>query len=49
MDNRDQSLTYLVVPGSGTGDFAGVTGRLELDIHDERTTTSWCWTSRRSE
>ncbi len=35
MDNRDQSLTYLVVPGSGTGDFAGVTGRLELDILDD--------------
>jgi len=31
MDNGAQTLTYLVVPGSGTGDFAGVTGRLELD------------------
>ena len=34
MSGGDQSITYVVTPGSGTGDLAGITGRLELDIRD---------------
>jgi hypothetical protein len=35
MSNGDQELLYLVVPGSGTGELAGITGTLALTI-DER-------------
>jgi hypothetical protein len=34
MSGGDQSITYLVTPGSGTGGFAGLSGRLELEIRD---------------
>ena len=34
MSGGDQSITYLVTPGSGTGGFAGISGRLELEIRD---------------
>ena len=34
MSGGDQQLTYLVTPGSGAGDLAGITGRLDLDIRD---------------
>ena len=34
MSGGGQSITYLVTPGSGTGGFAGISGRLELEIHD---------------
>lgn len=34
MADGEQSLTYLVTPGSGTGDLAGIAGRLDLDIRD---------------
>jgi hypothetical protein len=32
-----QELTYLVVPGSGTGDLAGLDGALALDISADGT------------
>ena len=32
MHNGDQSLDYLVVPGSGSGGFTGMTGTLTLTI-----------------
>ena len=34
MSGGDQSITYLVTPGSGTGGFVGISGRLELDIRN---------------
>jgi hypothetical protein len=34
MHAGDQQLTYLVVPGSGTGELAGITGSLALTIDD---------------
>jgi len=34
MSGGGQSITYLVTPGSGTGGFAGISGRLELEIRD---------------
>jgi hypothetical protein len=34
MSGGDQSITYLVTPGSGTGGFAGISGRLELEVRD---------------
>jgi hypothetical protein len=34
MSGGDQAITYLVTPGSGTGGFAGISGRLELEIRD---------------
>ena len=34
MSGGDQSITYLVTPGSGTGGFTGISGRLELEIRD---------------
>jgi hypothetical protein len=34
MSGGDQSITSLVTPGSGTGGFAGISGRLELEIRD---------------
>ena len=34
MSGGQQSITYLVTPGSGTGGFAGISGRLELEIRD---------------
>ena len=34
MSGGDQQITYVVAPGSGTGDLAGITGRLDLDIRD---------------
>jgi hypothetical protein len=34
MRDGDQELTYVVVPGSGTGDLAGITGTLALIIDD---------------
>ena len=34
MSGGQQSITYLVTPGSGTEGFAGISGRLELEIHD---------------
>jgi len=34
MSGGDQSITYVVTPGSGTGGFAGISGRLELEIRD---------------
>lgn len=35
----EQDLTYLVVPGSGTGELSGIEGALELAIDDEGTHT----------
>jgi len=32
MSGGDQSITYVVTPGSGTGGFAGISGRLELEV-----------------
>jgi len=34
MSGGGQSITYLVTPGSGTGGFAGISGRLELEVRD---------------
>ena len=34
MSGGDQQITYVVAPGSGTGDLAGISGRLDLDIRD---------------
>jgi len=34
MDAGGQQLTYAIVPGSGTGDLAGITGTLDLTIVD---------------
>ena len=34
MHDGDQRLDYLVVPGSGTGELAGITGTLALTIDD---------------
>ena len=34
MSGGDQSITYVVTPGSGTGALAGITGRLDLEIRD---------------
>jgi hypothetical protein len=34
MSGGDQSITYLVTPGSGTGGFVGISGCLELEIRD---------------
>lgn len=34
MAGGDRELTYLVVPGSGRGDFVGITGTLHLTIDD---------------
>jgi hypothetical protein len=34
MSGGGQELTYVVTPGSGTGGFAGITGRLDLEIVD---------------
>jgi len=34
MSGGDQSITYLVTQGSGTGGFVGISGRLELEIRD---------------
>lgn len=34
MHDGDQQLHYLVVPGSGTGELAGITGSLALTIDD---------------
>ena len=34
MSGGDQAITYLVTPGSGTAGFAGISGRLELEIRD---------------
>ena len=34
MSGGEQHLTYVVVPGSGTEGFAGITGHLALDIRD---------------
>lgn len=33
----EATLTVAVVPGSGTGDFAGITGDLELTVDDDGT------------
>lgn len=32
LDQGDSSLTIIIVPGSGTGDFKGIKGELKLDI-----------------
>ena len=37
MHDGEQELRYDVVPGSGTGDLAGLTGSLELTIEDDGT------------
>jgi hypothetical protein len=37
MHGGGQELRYDVVPGSGTGDLAGLTGSLELTIEDDGT------------
>ena len=37
MHDGGQELRYDVVPGSGTGDLAGLTGSLELTIEDDGT------------
>jgi hypothetical protein len=34
MHEGEQRLDYLVVPGSGTGELAGITGTLDLTIDD---------------
>ncbi len=34
MSGGDQQITYVVAPGSGTGDLVGISGRLDLDIRD---------------
>ena len=34
MSGGEQHLTYVVTPGSGTGDLAGISGRLDLEIRD---------------
>src|SRR5690349_21456727 len=34
MSGGAQQLTYVVTPGSGTGGFAGISGRLDLDVRD---------------
>jgi hypothetical protein len=34
MSGGDQHITYLVAPGSGTDDLAGISGRLELEVRD---------------
>ena len=34
MSGGDQQISYVVTPGSGTGDFTGISGRLELEISD---------------
>jgi hypothetical protein len=36
MSAGEHQITYLVTPGSGTGDLAGISGRLELDVHEGR-------------
>ena len=45
MHDGDQRLDYLVVPGSGTGDLAGISGTLTLTIdergHTYELTYSW--------
>ena len=36
MADGEPTLTYLVVPGSGTGELAGITGTLSIvEIHDD--------------
>jgi hypothetical protein len=37
MDGGDHSLTYVVVPGSGSGELVGITGALDLTIDDDGT------------
>lgn len=32
MRSGDTELTYAIAPGSGTGDLAGITGTVELDV-----------------
>jgi hypothetical protein len=39
MRGEEQELRYDVVPGSGTGDLAGLEGTLSLDIDDAGTHT----------
>ena len=34
MTGGDHQLTYVVTPGSGTGELAGIGGRLDLDIRE---------------
>ncbi len=34
MSGGDQQLTYVITPGSGTGELAGIAGRLDLEILD---------------
>ena len=34
MSGGDQQMTYVVAPGSGNEGFAGISGRLDLDIRD---------------
>jgi hypothetical protein len=34
MSAGEQQITYLVTPGSGTGDLAGISGRLDLEVRD---------------
>ena len=44
MHDGDQRLDYLVVPGSGTGELAGITGTLDLTIDDRGHTYALTYT-----
>lgn len=37
MHGGAQTLSYVVVPGSGTGELEGITGRMQLDIEADGT------------